>query len=48
VVLCSLSRDQWKKVLKYAMQAEVLEQAEKGGADAVMRFLSGISPPDTS
>lgn len=44
-IIASISPDQWKKVLKYSKQAEVLEQAEKGGADAVMRFLSGIDPP---
>jgi hypothetical protein len=44
-VIASIQPEQWKQVLKYALQGELLEQAEKGGADAVMRFLSGIDPP---
>lgn len=45
VLIASISRDQWKQVLRHALQGELLEVAEQGGADAVMRFLADISPP---
>jgi len=45
VLIASLSRDQWKQVLRHAVQGELLEVAEQGGSDAVMRFIADISPP---
>lgn len=41
-IIISLERQVWKVILKYTLQAEILELAESGGAEAVKEFINNI------
>lgn len=45
VLIVSLSREQWKQVLRHGVISEVLDVAETGGAPEVLAFIGGLSPP---